>query len=565
MSLSSSLNIAGNALFANQIGLQVTGNNIANANTPGYVREELVLAPAPTQRLGRLTLGLGVEVAGIVQKIDRFLESRLRGAGSDAAGAQAQVDAYAQLEALVGELNDGDLSTSLDKFFNSIHDVLADPASDSVRNLVALRGETLTQDVQRLSSRVRTVRVGVNDQLAAAAENINRLTAKVAGLNVQIASAEASTANNSDAVGLRDSRKEALDSLARLIDIEVNEQGNGEVNVLHQGEFLVSEGSTREVEVQFESDRGLGAAYLQLSDTQTRLTPTGGEVAGLTTARDDVLGGFLDDLDSLVGSLAFEFNRVFSSGQGLSGYRELTSANAVNDVTVALDAAGLPFTPTNGGFDLEVFDRQTGLTRTTRITVNLDGLGTDTSLTDLAASIDAVSGVSASVSSTGKLELSTDSNQLELAFGNDTSSLLAALGVNTFFTGSTASDFGVNASVADDPAKFAASRNGVGEDTLTAVDLADFLDQPLETRDGATLANLYDRLVNGVTQGSAVARSVAEGLDTFEQSLNSQFLAVSGVSLDEEAIRLIQYQRAFQANARVISTVSQLFDILVNL
>ena len=63
-----------------QIGLQVTGNNIANANTPGYIRQETVYTPAPVQRIGGLVLGLGVEVDGIVQKIDKFVQDRLVGA-----------------------------------------------------------------------------------------------------------------------------------------------------------------------------------------------------------------------------------------------------------------------------------------------------------------------------------------------------------------------------------------------------------------------------------------------------------------------------------------------------
>ncbi len=89
MSLFSSIQLANNALRAMQIGLQVTGQNIANANTPGYIREEVVFSPARTQRIGNLLLGLGVEVEGVIQKIDRFLENRLRLAGSDRAGSRS--------------------------------------------------------------------------------------------------------------------------------------------------------------------------------------------------------------------------------------------------------------------------------------------------------------------------------------------------------------------------------------------------------------------------------------------------------------------------------------------
>ncbi|HMO84847.1 MAG TPA: flagellar basal body protein, partial [Lacipirellulaceae bacterium] len=88
MSLFGSIQMAGNTLQAMQIGLHVVGNNIANANTPGFIRERAVFATAPVMKKGDLTLGLGVQVAGIVQTLDRFAEERLRGAGGDRAWAE---------------------------------------------------------------------------------------------------------------------------------------------------------------------------------------------------------------------------------------------------------------------------------------------------------------------------------------------------------------------------------------------------------------------------------------------------------------------------------------------
>jgi len=110
MSLFGSIQIANNALFAAQVGLQVTGNNIANANTPGYIRQRVALTPAPTQLVGDLPLGLGVRVQGILQETDRFLSERVRGAISDLSNSETQEKAHLQLEALIGEKG---VSTSL--------------------------------------------------------------------------------------------------------------------------------------------------------------------------------------------------------------------------------------------------------------------------------------------------------------------------------------------------------------------------------------------------------------------------------------------------------------------
>ena len=114
-------------------------------------------------------------------------------------------------------------------------------------------------------------------------------------------------------------------------------------------------------------------------------------------------------------------------------------------------------------------------------------------------------------------------------------------------------------------AKFAASLGGIGEDAQNAEHMAAFLDQPLESAGDTSLSDLYNQLLNEVTEGSAVAQSVAEGYRVFEGTLQGQQQAVSGVSIDEEAINMITLQRIFQASDRYIQTVAELLDVLVKI
>lgn len=566
MSLFSSIQMAGNTLRANEIALQVVGQNIANANTPSYIREEVQLSPATVQRKGDLLLGLGVHVDAVVQKIDNFLEERLRGAVSEKASAEAAEETYAQLEGLLGELSDTDLSTALNDFFASIAEILNQPESRSVRNLAVLQGGTLAQAIVRLSERAGQLRRDVNDRIQNMAADINRLIEEIRVLNIRIAETEGGDTSESDAVGLRDQRLQALENLARLIDIRVVEQPTGEVTVYHQGDFLVFAGTSREVEVVLESDRGMTVADIQLKATAASLDPASGELRGLLDARDEVLGEFLDNLDEFARTLAFEFNKVYSGGQGLVGYAALVSENEVDDVDAPLNAAGLPFTPTNGTFQVLLHNTKTGLTRTTDIRVDLNGLNNnDTTLADLAAALDAIDGITAEVTPQRGLMIRADSPDQRFAFADDTSGALAALGLNTFFTGSSARDLAVNATVRGEPALFAASRSGIGRDTEVAVELAAFIDRPLATQNGDSLAVLYDRLVGETTQNSSIARAVADGARTFEIALRGQKLAVSGVNLDEEVVKMIAYQRAYQAAARFIAALTELFEILVSL
>lgn len=565
MSLTSSLQLANNSLIASQVGLQVVGQNIANANTPGYVREEMRLTPAPTQRHGGLLLGMGVQVTAIVQQIDKFLEGRLRGAISDSASADVEQQTYLQLEGLVGELSDTDLSTSMNNFFNSISEVLNQPADVSIRNLAVLQGQTLAGDIRRLAGRAQQMVRDLDAQVVNSAQDINRLTKTIADLNVRISAIEGGDTTPSDAVGLRDQRLKALSDLSELVQIDVREQPNGTVSVFSGGDYLVLEGRHREMKAVDLNVGGLPKSEVRLAATNAPLKISGGKLVGLTNARDKIVGGFLDDLNGFARTLAFEFNKVFAGGQGLTGFDELTGEFAVDDADASLDAAGLTYAPVNGAFNVLTLNEQTGLTQTTTIRVDLNGFDEDTSLNDLAAALDAVDGLSAEVTPTGKLHLESDAPDTTFAFDHDTSGVLAALGLNTFFSGDSATNLNVNAVVADDPTKFAASAGGVGEDADNAVQLAAFLDRPLETADGGTLTFLYDQMTSKLTQASTVATSVADGLRSFRQTLEGQKMSVSGVSLDEEAVRMMTYQRAYQASARYIATISDLMEVLVNL
>ena len=565
MTLFSSIHLASNALSAMQLGLHVTGNNIANANTPGYIRERLLLSPAPTQRYGGLLLGLGVQVDGIVQITDRFLEERLRGAASDLANGEALEDVYVQLESLIGELSDTDLSTSLTTFFNSIHDILNQPESASVRNLAVMQGGTLADDIRRLDSRVRTIREDANNQIIAAADDINALLKEVAELNIQIVELEGGGSSGSDAVGLRDRRSNVLGQLAEIMDIRIIEQPTGDVTVFTGGEYLVSAAIHRPVAVTYTSDHGLNIAEIRIAETDAPISLASGRLAGQVQARDAVLGGFLDGLDEFARALTFEFNKIFAGGQGLVGHASLESEFAVSDVDASLDEAGLEFTPVNGGFSVQVLNTQTGLRETIDVRVDLNGMDEDISLADLAAELDAIDGISATITASRKLKIESESPALEFAFGEDTSGVLAALGLNTFFTGSRASDIGVSAVMRNDPAKFAASSGGIAEDSENAERLAILLTEPLASHNDASLAILYDRMTADVTQGASVTRSVAEGFRVFQRTLEGEQLAISGVNIDEETVRMLSYQRAFQASARVISTINELLGVLIDL
>ena len=425
-----------------------------------------------------------------------------------------------------------------------------------MNNLAALAGQSLTGDLNQMASQTVALRDNINSEVGGLASSINSLTSQIGALNLQIENVTAGGTSASDAAGLNDQRLQALKNLSQLIGTKAVTQANGSVSVYVNGDFLVDDGTVKTVIQSDRADQGQTVTDLRIEGTNTLINPPSGQLQGLLAARDSVIPNFLNNLNQFTGTLISGFNKIYSSGQGLNGYSTTTAENAVDNPNTALNATGLTFPPSNGSFQLQVTDKTTGLTKTTNINVNLSGAGQQTSLTDLATQLNAVNGIQATIGSDNRLTITSTSASQQFSFANDTSGVLTALGINTFFTGSTAGDIGVNATVLNDPSKFAASQGGIAADTNNATALVQF---------GTTLTQPYENLVNDVTQGSAQATATATAADSYATTLTNQHTATSGVSIDEETIKMLGYQQAYEASAKYISTLSDLFKTLTQL
>lgn len=560
-----------------QIGLQVVSNNIANANTEGFIREQVNYAPAPVQKRGRLNIGLGVMVESITQKVDEFLGDQLRDATGDRVSAELQNDAYKDLEQLLGELSDNDLSTALTGFFGSLQDTTNATAGDalSVRNLAVLEGRQLSAEIRRLEDRSRDLRNSYDDRIAESVGQINNLADEITKLNVRITQTEGGSAGTSDAGALRSARSEAVNKLSELVGVTVEEQPSGGLAIAVGGEFIVFEGQRRELSLETADPDLEAASQLVFADTGKAIEPSSGSIHGYTVARDEIVDGFRDNLDQFAQTLIYEFNKVYSQGQGIDGFQSLTSYAGVDDPTAPLAEAGLPFPIENGEFKITLHN-DSGSVETTTISVKSlgEGGGDDATLSTVRQQLDAIDGLSASIGSDGRLSITADASDSQFVFSDDTSGFLASIGLNTFFTGEGSLDINVNSELdgiqnagklalrRTDPTRETASPGGTQENAIL---LAGLLDEPLDSLDGASIVERYDQMVNDLAQNSTVAGSVLDGLGVFESTLANEFQSISGVNIDEEAIDMISLQRIYQATARVISTIQEMLDTLVNL
>ena len=270
---------------------------------------------------------------------------------------------------------------------------------------------------------------------------------------------------------------------------------------------------------------------------------------------------------ALAGGLTFELNKLHASGQGLDGAATLVGTTTVTDPTKALNdpASGIRQLPQNGSFVVHVKDKATGQTTSTLIKVDLDGKGTDASLNSLIAQIDGVDGVTA-VNNGGRLQITADNAPAtEIAFSQDSSGTLAALGINNFFTGTDAKSIAVSDTLLKNPGLLAAAKNGNSGDNQTARAIAALETTAIAALNGGTLKSNYEGMVTEVATATSDATANAEASSAVTETLEAQRESLSGVSLDEEAVNLMKYQRAFQGAARLISVVDDLMDTMLGL
>lgn len=567
MSLFSTFATARSGLLTSQIGVQVVSNNIANANTPGYSAQRLQQTESFTYQRGGLTFGTGVRANGILQSGTEALDEQLRDALSDAAGSGVQKQIYDQLESVLGELGSNDLSTSLSNFFGSLNDVVNSPESAAVRRTAVRQGEALADKINSIESGARKIQKDINTEIKDSAGRINQLLEEVSSLNSRIVKVEGGGNEGTGASSLRDTRRTALKELSSLIDIKVSESRLGNVNITTtSGDSLLNGQEINTVQAENIGQDGFVRTVITFEDNGKQLNFQSGRLAGLTTARDEVVENFLADFSDLTKGIVGEFNKIYSSGQGLKGFEEVQGLQGIQlpQQTIPLDQTDLPFPPTNGSFQILQRDKSSGAIVTNDIRVELGGPN-GTSLQDLASQINDVDGISASIDYAGRLQISSDSSTTDFSFANDSSGALAGLGINTFFTGSVPGDIGVNQAVQDDPEFLAASTGGPGQNADNIVTLAQFVDSSLNQFDGSSIRETYEAIVGDVAQKAAQAQSLADGFSEFLQSVEGEVLSISGVNLDEEAVELLKYQRAYQASARVIQTINELFEELVRL
>ncbi len=562
MSLLGALNTGQSALAVSQAALQVTGNNIANSGNANYAREVANTTPSLDQQISPgIFVGTGVDLTSVQRQIDQSLTDRLNASISDNEAANTTQTWSGQVEGIFNSLGTNSLQAQVSSFLQNWSGLANAPGNAAQRRIVVQDGQSLAQQFNTYSNQLGALQSSAGDQLTGLAKSATQLAQQVAELNAQIPTSRSGPAGINN--GLLDQRDAALKQLSTLVNVKSVDQGNGTINVYIGSEPLVLGTVNRGLKVQQSGINGQPSFKLLFAADNGNASATSGQLGAVLNAQTQITA-VLAQVNNLAAGVIYGLNVLHSSGQGLGGFTSVTATNQVLDSTVALDstAAGLKFPPVNGSFVVHVKNAQSGLSTSTLVQVNLTGQPSDTTLNSLTSSLNAIPNVTAIIQG-GQLQIASTNPNEQITFSQDSSHVLAGLGINTFFQGTDASSMAMNPIVVQKPGFVAAAQNGDTGDNQTALAIANLATVGQPPLGGGSFNSAYRTMIDAIATTSSQAKNDASATLDIRNTLTAQQAATSGVSLDEETVNLMKQQLAYQGAARVISTIATLMQTLL--
>lgn len=373
MSSFSGLSTALSSLIAQRQALEVSGQNVANANTVGYTRQRADLASvealsAPSMFSAGLTTGNGTRVTGITRMGDVFLDARLRAETGGASAAASRSETYLRLESTIAEPGDKGVANALNEFWAAWQELGNTPGSDAARNVLLEDATALAERISSGYSAVTTQWAQARTELDAVVVDVNSMASMVADLNQRIRGVIVSGGSANELI---DQRSGLATELAGLVGASTLEREDGTLDVLVAGNALVRGDTAHAIEVNLGSRTMGSAVTLTWTGSGNSLGATAGKVAGLVTALAPVVdGGILtgaaksyDDIaENLIQKVNFQHTQAYTASPPPApggDFFKVTAppASAAQSLAVAItDVAQIAVADSSGGLDGSMAD-----------------------------------------------------------------------------------------------------------------------------------------------------------------------------------------------------------------
>jgi flagellar hook-associated protein 1 FlgK len=612
MSLTQALNTSLSGLRATQAGLSLIAANVANAQTPGYVRKTLQLAASTAG-------GDSVRIIGINRELDQYLQRQLRVETSGGSYADLRAQFYQRLQAIYGEPGSvSALATVLDKFTSAVQSLVTSPDSTAARSQVLSTAQVLAQALNGATTDIQALRGDAEAGLADAIATANNAMQKIAQINAQLAGRNLS--DPSDAA-LADQRDQYVDQLAQLMDIRVIQSEQNQIAVFtNSGVQLVGADAAQ---LSFNpqgtvssatlwdpdpAESNLGSIMLVAGNGSTidliaDKSIRSGKIAAYLEMRDSILVNAQDQLDSLAATMTQALSDQTIAGTSSAANQfDVVTAGMLNGNRINLtytdqvtgdqhritiirvdDASALPLDDSataDPNDEVIGVDFSGGMASVVgQLNTAYAGLFTFSNPSGSTLRVDGISGVS------NVDDMSVTQTATALA-GGDAAIALFTDGFSAFtdFISATGSQIrGFAGRIAVNPALLVDPSRLVLYDTNTAVGDATrpnyiydqltrasfFFSPPLGL--GATgpfsgnLPNYLRQVLSMQGDAAANASSLAEGQAVVVNALQQRVNDVSGVNVDREMANLIALQTAYGANARVMAAAREMLETLMQI
>ncbi|MCD6293529.1 MAG: flagellar hook-associated protein FlgK [Deltaproteobacteria bacterium] len=445
------------SLLAQQRGIEVTGHNIANVNTPGYSRQTVNLKTSTPVLTSQGMVGTGVTARESERVYDRFVGVQIENENEELGRWDAQKTALERVEIIFNESSDSGLSKTMGEFWNAWQDLVNNPSGNVERLALLGSSETLAFEFQNTYNQLSPLQADLDISIETTVDQINLKAGEIADLNQKIIEAEGGGTHAND---FRDARDLAMKELSLMIDVTSYEESSGSINVtLNDGSSLVDGSNTSTLSTMVNDAGHKDVVWASDPTVSINSTISGGKLKGWIEVRDVIIPEYMSNLEDLADGIK----------------------DAVN-------------TAHGNGFDL-----------------NGDP-------------------------------------------GED------------FFSGTlAASTFAVNSAI--DSTKIAASGtiDGVPGNGSNAIAIAELQNALTMNSDTTTFDNYYNSMVSDVGSKVRHAGMNHDHHTAMVSHLENYRESISGVSLDEEMVNLIQFQLGYDAAAKLISTTDEMLQTLINM
>ena len=309
------------ALLTYQRGLATTGHNISNVSTPGYSRQRVALETQVPERFGFGFIGNGVKIQGVERLSNQFLTLQLQQATAESSRLQTYLGLTSQVDNLIAD-DQGGLSPSMQRFFNSLQDVSNEPGSVSARQVLLSDAQGLVDRFNFFDNQLDSVSQDINQRMVTLTDTINSIAGNLATLNQSII-ASSSSANTAAPNDLLDQRDQLITELSKLVSVSTIDENSGAKNVfIGNGQILVFGTDARQITTISDPENfsQSNIAYVTPAGSQdiTALL-SGGELGGLLDFRHEVLNPSRSELGRIAMVLSDTFNTQHERGLDLNG------------------------------------------------------------------------------------------------------------------------------------------------------------------------------------------------------------------------------------------------------